>query len=92
MLEGFEAQDIHIVANDREFGTETGALGHAAEILEERGAVDIEERSQQWQQAGWVAPTQAPNGAKAASAAFRISTRAETRPRTGFIPWPSASS
>jgi hypothetical protein len=117
VLEGFEAKDIHIVANDREFAAGTAAPGkekesgfhslmvklgfledqrrtlglppedadyyaegvrrggvlvtvdastsdaadRAAEILEEHGAVDIEERSQQWQQAGWVAPTQAPS-------------------------------
>jgi uncharacterized protein (TIGR02271 family) len=50
------------------------AADRAAEILEEHGAVDIEERSQQWQQAGWTAPPLAPS-----ETAERVRAGEETR-------------
>lgn len=36
---------------------ESAEVDRAMEILEEHGAVDIQERAQQWRQAGWTAPT-----------------------------------
>lgn len=36
---------------------ESAEVDRAMEILEDHGAVDIQERAQQWRQAGWTAPT-----------------------------------